>query len=64
MPFIATIWNTAVTRFSGGEGHSGKIPIVGGGDDGNTKVAMLLITGAIPTSSVQMAVGLSRTLKL
>jgi len=64
MPLYVNIWNTAVTRFPGAEGHGGKIPIVGGGDDGNTKVAMMLITGQIQVSSVQMAVGISRTLKL
>lgn len=63
MPLYANIWNTAVTRIAGAEGHS-NFPIVGGGDDGNTKVAMMIATGQIPTSSLAMAVGISRTLKL
>jgi hypothetical protein len=64
MPLNLNIWNTTVTRFPGAEGHGGKVPIIGGGDDGNSKVAMMLMTGQIPVGSVQMAVGLSRTLKL
>ena len=63
MPLYSNIWNTAVVRIAGAEGH-GNLPIIGGGDDGNTKVAMMLATGQIPTTSLAMAVGLSRTLKL
>lgn len=61
MPFLSNIWNILTTRRPGG-GGSPNIPIT---TEGGTKLYALLASGQVPgSSSLKIAVGLSRTLKI